>query len=135
MNWETYLLNEFLCDCKYSQDIGALFNYSWILIIISFVAWAEPQYYQSVEYKGYFLVSRYENLNHTKNMQRKVDNTIIFIDINNQFNKMLCWCHRLKHKWLVNLGSSLGSNSDLIVCMYKNDMIHICNGVMYLRCV
>jgi hypothetical protein len=39
MNWVNYLINELeKYYCK-AQDLGYEFHYSWLIIIISFVAW------------------------------------------------------------------------------------------------
>ena len=49
MNWLTYLLNELLEDAADAQEKGNILNYSWLLILISFVAWEEPLDYQGVD--------------------------------------------------------------------------------------
>ena len=49
MNLLHYLLNELLVDVEESQEKGTTFHYSWLLILISFVAWSEPTNYQGVD--------------------------------------------------------------------------------------
>ena len=49
LNWSQYILNELLADAKEAQDKGSTFHYSWLLILISFVAWEEPTNYQGVD--------------------------------------------------------------------------------------
>jgi hypothetical protein len=39
MNWEKYLVNQLEIDCRESQDQGHEFHFSWLLILIAFVAW------------------------------------------------------------------------------------------------
>jgi hypothetical protein len=39
MNWEKYLMNQLELDCREAQDQGYEFHFSWILILISFIAW------------------------------------------------------------------------------------------------
>ena len=44
MSREPYLLNLFQVDCKDAQDIGTKFHYSWMLTLIAFMGWREPEY-------------------------------------------------------------------------------------------
>ena len=46
LNLLTYLLNELIADAINVKEKGNPFKYSWILISISFVAWAERPDYQ-----------------------------------------------------------------------------------------
>jgi hypothetical protein len=39
INWVTYLVNQLEIDCKEAQDQGHEFHFSWLLILITFVAW------------------------------------------------------------------------------------------------
>jgi hypothetical protein len=39
-----YLLNLFQVDCKDAQDLGTKFHYSWLLTLIAFMGWREPEY-------------------------------------------------------------------------------------------
>jgi hypothetical protein len=43
MNGVKYLVNQLEIDCKESQDQGYEFHFSWLLILISFVAWELPE--------------------------------------------------------------------------------------------
>ena len=45
MNWEAYLLEEYFSDYVDAQDKVTPFHYSWLLILISFVAWVELENY------------------------------------------------------------------------------------------
>ena len=49
LNWSQYLLNELLADAEEAQEKGNTFHYSWLLILILFVAWEEPLNYQGVD--------------------------------------------------------------------------------------
>jgi hypothetical protein len=42
MNWVNYLINEIEKDCREAQDLGYEFHYSWLIILIAFVAWHMP---------------------------------------------------------------------------------------------
>ena len=78
-NWSTYLLNEFLVDAINVQEKGNPFNYSWILILISFVAWEESLDYQGVDVPVPCWGARYQNIWYDKeNTQLKRDNNIEF---------------------------------------------------------
>ena len=39
LKWSQYLLNELLEDAEEAEEKGNTFHYSWLLILISFVAW------------------------------------------------------------------------------------------------
>ena len=39
MNWEKYLVNQLYQDYHKAQDQGYDFHFSWLLIIIAFIAW------------------------------------------------------------------------------------------------
>jgi hypothetical protein len=39
MNWAKYLVNQLEIDCREAQDQGHEFHFSWLLILITFVAW------------------------------------------------------------------------------------------------
>jgi hypothetical protein len=38
MNWVKYLVNQLKLDCHKAQDQGYEFHFSWLLILITFVA-------------------------------------------------------------------------------------------------
>ena len=62
MNLLTYLLNYLLEYVVDVQENGNPFNYSWILILILFVAWEEPYNYQGVDVPTPCQGARYQNL-------------------------------------------------------------------------
>jgi hypothetical protein len=39
MNWVSYLVNQLEQDCREAQDQGYEFHFSWLLILITFIAW------------------------------------------------------------------------------------------------
>jgi hypothetical protein len=39
MNWASYLVNQLELDCHEAQDQGYEFHFSWLLILIPFIAW------------------------------------------------------------------------------------------------
>jgi hypothetical protein len=44
MSWAPYLLNLFQVDCKDTQELGKRFHYSWLITLIAFMGWWEPEY-------------------------------------------------------------------------------------------
>ena len=46
MNWSLFLLNQLTKNAVVAQDREQPFSYSWLLILISLVAWMEPENYQ-----------------------------------------------------------------------------------------
>jgi hypothetical protein len=44
MSWVPYLSNLFQIDCKDVQDVGTKFHYSWLITLIAFMGWREPEY-------------------------------------------------------------------------------------------
>ena len=42
MNWANYLVNDLEKDFHEAQDLGYEFHYSWLIILIAFVAWQMP---------------------------------------------------------------------------------------------
>jgi hypothetical protein len=44
MSWAPYLSNLFQVDCKDAQDAGTEFHYSWLIILIAFMGWREPEH-------------------------------------------------------------------------------------------
>jgi hypothetical protein len=44
MSWAPYLSNLFQVDYKDMQDAGTEFHYSWLITLIAFMGWREPEY-------------------------------------------------------------------------------------------
>jgi hypothetical protein len=38
-----YLVNQLVIDCREAQDQGHEFHFSWLLMLITFVAWELPK--------------------------------------------------------------------------------------------
>jgi hypothetical protein len=43
MNWTKYLVNQLELDCREARDQGYKFHFSWLLILIYFIAWELPE--------------------------------------------------------------------------------------------
>ena len=79
MNWSLFLLNQLLIDALTAQR-GHPFSYSWLLILITLVAWMEPEDYQpmAVEEVKVFHGARYQNLWWVKELNCQKDYAIHF---------------------------------------------------------
>jgi hypothetical protein len=79
MNWETFLVNPFLTDCKEARDKGMEFHYASLLILIALVTWREPEEKNLLEgTQDPCLAKRYVSLWHITYKNRKMDNNVIF---------------------------------------------------------
>jgi len=38
-NWASYLCQEFLKDCRKTQEDGNVFHYAWLLLLIALTSW------------------------------------------------------------------------------------------------
>ena len=78
-NWCLYLLNQFMDDCRATQESNQLFHYSWLLIIMAFVTWKDPNHSQFVTLKGECRGVQYASLwAHPYLDMQKVSNYMFF---------------------------------------------------------
>jgi hypothetical protein len=61
-SWALDLLNQFLVDCRYVQDNGTEFHYSWLIILIALVGWKEINFSAFLDRKGKCYATRYDSL-------------------------------------------------------------------------
>ena len=74
INWSQFLLNELMDDArKLKEQSMTKFHFSWILILISFVVWALPLDYQSMDIPVELLIMPYQNIWNHKDNKRKAD--------------------------------------------------------------
>jgi hypothetical protein len=79
MSWAPFLLNQFLLDYAEAQDKGMEFHYPWLLILISFTTWGEPEDAQFLGLRGKpCVVEKYHNFWFSTNKRRQMDNNIEF---------------------------------------------------------
>jgi hypothetical protein len=63
MNWETFIVYQFLQDCIEAQENNVDFHYAGLLILITLVRWQEHAYYQQMKASCQNpLATRYVNL-------------------------------------------------------------------------
>jgi hypothetical protein len=65
-SWKPYPMNQFLIDCRDTQDNGTEFHYSWLVILIVLVGWKEPKFSLFLDRMGKCYVARYESLRQAK---------------------------------------------------------------------
>jgi hypothetical protein len=79
MNWEKFLVNQFLQDCTEAQEKGTEFHYTWLLILIALVRWKYISYYYHIRTSCHNpLAARYSNLWHRIIKRRHNDNNATF---------------------------------------------------------
>jgi hypothetical protein len=72
MNWANYLVNDIEKDCHKAQDLGYEFHYSWMIILITFVAWKMPEGATFLEIEpSEPLVTRFSTLWYTNDMTKQ----------------------------------------------------------------
>jgi hypothetical protein len=77
MSWAPYLSNLFQVDCKDAQDAGMEFHYSWLITLIDFMGWREPEHvvFCTTPQQG---GARYRVLRSAPLAKHKRENGIIF---------------------------------------------------------
>jgi hypothetical protein len=79
MNWSTFMVNQFLMDCREAHEKGTEFHYAWLLILIALTVWRELEEMEFLEgMQKPFLVARYVSLWHTAHKNKQMDNNITF---------------------------------------------------------
>ena len=95
LNWFHYLLNELLAYAEEAQEKGSTFRYSWLLILIVFVAWEEPTKYQGVDVPMPCKGTIYYNIWFDReNPQRRKETILSFISKTKQFGILLSHDHK-----------------------------------------
>jgi hypothetical protein len=79
MNWASYLDNELEKDCREAQDQGYEFHFSWLLILIAFVAWEMPEgtTFPKVE-PSEPLAARFTTLWYSSDMAKQWQSNVVF---------------------------------------------------------
>jgi hypothetical protein len=79
MNWASYLINELEKDFHEAQDKGYEFHFSWLLVLIAFVAWKMPKgvAFPEVEPSD-SLATRFSTLWYTNDMEKKWQLNMVF---------------------------------------------------------
>ena len=78
-NWAQYLCDEFLINFCESQEHGTYFFYSWLLFLISLVAWDKPEELVILELPAEMCEgARYAHLWESEDKQRIEDNKVFW---------------------------------------------------------
>ena len=85
MNWVKYLVNQLELYCREAQDQGYEFHFSWLLILISFIAWEmlEGATFSDIEpFKP--LAVKFSALWYSNDMNKQWKSNVIFHTYYNQ---------------------------------------------------
>jgi hypothetical protein len=73
-----------------AQDRGMEFHYSWLLILIAFTTWNEPEDAQFLGLRGKScLATKYHNFWYTMNKRRQIDTNIEFFLYNERIRRCI----------------------------------------------
>jgi hypothetical protein len=79
MNWASYLVNELEKDCCEAKDQGYEFHFSWLPILIAFVAWQMLERAAFPEVKPLEpLAARFSTLWYTNDMAKQWKSNAVF---------------------------------------------------------
>jgi hypothetical protein len=79
MNWVKYLVNQLELDCHKAHDQGYEFHFSWILILITFVAWDmfEGATFPDIELFE-MLAAKFTTLWYSSDMNKQWQSNVVF---------------------------------------------------------
>jgi hypothetical protein len=79
MNWEKYLINQLELDCRQAQDQGYEFHFSWLLILIAFIAWELPEGATFLEIEPFEpLAAKFCTLWYSSDMNKQWQSNVVF---------------------------------------------------------
>jgi hypothetical protein len=79
MNWVKYLVNQLEIDCRESQDQGHKFHFSWLLILITFVAWELPEGATFLDLDPFEpLAAKFSTLWYSNDMSKQWKSNVVF---------------------------------------------------------
>jgi hypothetical protein len=85
MNWAKYLLNQLELDCRDVQNQGYEFHFSWMLILIAFIAWdmSESETFPDID-PFEPLAAKFSTLWYSSDMNKQWQLNVIFHTSYNQ---------------------------------------------------
>jgi hypothetical protein len=133
MNWETFLLNQFLIDCEEVQDKGTEFHYSWLLILIAVLSsWREPDDSQFLGVKEKpCLAMWYQNLWYTTHKVRQMDSNVTFYIYKETIRDNIKDTMHTTLKWLRHIRKWHTLRQGITTCMYKQRRTQINSGCQH----
>jgi hypothetical protein len=79
MNWAKYLVNQLELDWREVQDQGYEFHFSWLLILIAFIAWEMPEGVTFPDIEPFEpLVAKFSTLWYSSDMNKQWQSNSIF---------------------------------------------------------
>jgi hypothetical protein len=97
MNWAKYLVNQLELDCREVQGQGHDFHFSWLLILIAFIAWEilEGATFSEIEpFKP--LAVKFCTLWYSSDMKKKWQSNVVFHAYYNQLKNAIQYTPRIK---------------------------------------
>jgi hypothetical protein len=100
MNWAQYLVNQLELDCIEAQDQGYEFHFSWLLILIAFIAWELPEGATFLEIEPFEpLATNFCTMWYSNNMNKQWKSNVVFQAYYNQLkNAIQCTLHLTLNK-------------------------------------
>jgi hypothetical protein len=85
MNWVKYLVNQLELDCREAQDQGYEFHFSWLLILIAFIAWEMPKGATFPDIEPFEpLAAKFSTLWYSNDMNKQWYSNVVFHTYYNQ---------------------------------------------------
>jgi hypothetical protein len=85
MNWVKYLVNQLELDCREAQDQGYEFHFSWLLILIAFIAWEMPEGATFPDIEPFEpLAMKFSTLWYSSDMNKQWQSNVVFHTYYNQ---------------------------------------------------
>jgi hypothetical protein len=85
MNWLKYLVNQLELDYREAQDQGYEFHFSWLLILITFIAWDMPEGATFLDIEPFEpLAMKFSTLWYSSDMNKKWQSNSMFHTYYNQ---------------------------------------------------
>jgi hypothetical protein len=90
MNWVKYLVNQLKIDCREAQDRGHEFHFSWLLILIAFVAWELLEGATFPELDPFEpLAAKFSTLWYSNDMSKQWQSNVVFHTYYNQLKESI----------------------------------------------
>jgi hypothetical protein len=90
MNWEKYLVNQLELDYREAQDQGYEFHFSWLLILIAFIAWELPEGATFLEIEPFEpLATKFCTLWYSSDMNKQWQSNVVFHAYYNQLKNAI----------------------------------------------
>jgi hypothetical protein len=85
MNWAKYLVNQLELDYREAQDQGYEFHFSWLLILIAFIAWELPEGATFIKIEPFEpLAAKFCTLWYSSDMNKQWQSNVVFHAYYNQ---------------------------------------------------